>query len=322
MVLGFAMGLMLGLLWRHPLSLVAWGLAFVVLGAVGWRIRPLPVSGPRLTRTGAEPRQPTSVIDGPFQMTDLPGGTFWMGSLSADAMASDDERPRHRVRVAGFRICQVPVTRDQWRKVMKVEDWGYGGGTHPAIVSYWEDALVFCNRLSERQGYRRCYRLVGLKRRRRWVCDWRADGYRLPTEAEWEYACRAGTDTRWPFGDGEGDLEYYAWFAGNSGGDVHAVGEKRPNSWELFDMHGNTQEWCWDWYGPYEAVEQTDPRGPLHGEHRVMRGGSGSDPPVLLRSAARTDGVNDVQRRSVGFRCVRVPGRRYRAKTAELSVER
>ncbi len=168
----------------------------------------------------------------------------------------------------------------------------------------WDDAIAFCNRLSDREGYRRCYR----RRFKRWVCDWRADGYRLPTEAEWEYACRAGTTTRYAFGDDPERLGNYAWFAENASGQVQAVGQKWPNRWGLYDMHGNVWEWCWDRYSErYLPDEVVNPVGPASGSFRVVRGGSFDVSPELLRSARRDGDLPEVFAVSLGFRCVRVP---------------
>ncbi len=165
--------------------------------------------------------------------------------------------------------------------------------------------MRFCNRLSERLGLRPCYRKVLT----RWRWDRTANGYRLPTEAEWEYAVRAGATARWFFGDDERELGDYAWFEGNSGSRVHPVAEKEPNPWGLYDMLGNVWEWCWDYYGRYGFGQADNPAGPAIGLRRVGRGGSAWDAPRYLRSAlrARVDPENRYVDR--GFRCVRVPGR-------------
>ena len=196
----------------------------------------------------------------------------------------------------------TPVTAGLYNEVMQREPIPPAQERLPAVEVNWYDAIAFCNRLSVREGYRRCYR----RRFRRWVCDWRADGYRLPTEAEWEYACRAGTATRYAFGDDPERLGNYAWFAGNSSR-LQAVGQKSSNRWGLYDMHGNVWEWCWDWYSAYGSEVAMNPVGPASGSSRVVRGGSFFNSPVVLRSARR--GVDHPESRGEfgGFRCVRVP---------------
>ena len=138
----------------------------------------------------------------------------------------------------------------------------------------WLNAIQFCNKLSDKEGKKPFYEIDGGDVR---VPDWNGQGYRLPTEAEWEYACRANapTPTRYSFGDDAEDLGDYGWFSGNSDR-THPVGQKRPNGFGLFDMHGNVAEWCWDWYreGYYNQSPADDPTGPATASGRVFRGGS------------------------------------------------
>jgi formylglycine-generating enzyme required for sulfatase activity len=223
-----------------------------------------------------------------------------MGSPDDDDMAQDNEKPQHPVTVSGFRMAVTPVTAELYHEIMPGEAPAEGREQTPAVNVSWFDAVAFCNRLSKREGYRRCYyRLFG-----RWFCYWRADGYRLPTEAEWEYACRAGTKTRYSFGDDPDGLDRYAWFRGQS---TQEVAQKLPNPWGLYDMLGNVWEWCWDWYGDYTSEEEADPTGPKSGSYRVLRGGSFGLPPERLRSAYRVVVRPEDGDEFVGFRCVRVP---------------
>jgi len=313
LVLGVSLGLVGLLYWQHPLSLVLWLALLGGLGWAGWDVRPRQVGALRSAATPS-PQQARRVQDGPFVMVELAGGSFLMGSPDNDPMARDDEKPRHEVRVSSFRIGRTPVTQGQWRAVTGKER-GSEEDQLPVTDVSWEDALRFCNALSVRKRHRPCYRRVGIWPWRRWRCDWRADGYRLPTEAEWEYACRAGTDSPWSFGDDPELLGDYAWLSGNSDDRVHPVAEKRPNPWGLHDMHGNVWEWCWDRYGAYSSRPVSDPHGPVFNRWRVLRGGSFDGSPEVLRSAGRGVVLPEVRFRfrhwDLGFRCVRVPARQH-----------
>ncbi len=305
--IGVALGCGLGGLGFFQLEAPAWAAfwlaIFAALGWLGYTAAPVfdepapPAAAQRSRR----------VLDGALLMVDLPGGRFWMGSPPADDMAREDETPPHEVTVAPFRMAITPVTVELYRELMAQPATADSEreARLPASDVSWFDAIEFCNRLSARAGYRRCYsRLFG-----RWRCDWRADGYRLPTEAEWEYACRAGSTSRYCFGDEVADLDGYAWHAGNANGQAQPVATRRANAWGLYDLHGNVWEWCWDWYGSYSPRPVRNPRGPnkLQAGRRVLRGGSFASPPAFLRSAVR-DGGGPVNGDSVaGFRCVRVP---------------
>jgi formylglycine-generating enzyme required for sulfatase activity len=243
-------------------------------------------------------------------MVELPGVTFLMGSRDTDAEAYEDEKPRHEVTVSAFAISRCPITRELYRKLCETlrEAWQRDGDDNrlPANVVSWFDAVSFCNALSQQAELQPCYRIDGAHV----AWDTNADGYRLPTEAEWEYACRAGTTSRWFFGDDPTALDRYAWFASNAHNQVQPVGEKAPNPWGLYDMSGNVYEWCWDWYDTYRAEAVIDPIGPENGGSRVLRGGSALDfAPGRLR-AARRGRVEPADRVGViGFRCVRRPHR-------------
>ncbi|SDX38190.1 SUMF1/EgtB/PvdO family nonheme iron enzyme [Thiocapsa roseopersicina] len=235
--------------------------------------------------------------EGP-SMVWLPGGVFTMGQ---DHRSHDDEKPAHRVRVDAFSIGQYPVTFAEYdrfceaTKREKPKDHGWGRAERPVINVSWEDASAYCDWLSQETGER----------------------YRLATEAEWEYACRAGTETPWSSGDTEEQLGGYAWYVENSGRQTQPVGRKRPNAWHLYDMHGNVWEWCRDWFtGGYykqlvrelerradvtrsrsgtcdahsraaQELPSENPTGPKWGYYRVIRGGSCVDVADNCRSAYR-----------------------------------
>ena len=176
------------------------------------------------------------------------------------------------------------MTQEQCEKVMGKNLSDSKGENKPVENVSWNDAIDFCGKLSKQEGVE----------------------YRLPTEAEWEYACRAGTTTRYSFGDDKSQLGKYAWFGGNSGGETHPVGQKLPNIWGLYDMHGDVYEWCQDWYGRYERGRViSDPTGPTSGEYRVLRGGAFVVPPEVVRSAYRYNYPLVLRSSVIGFRLAR-----------------
>ncbi|HEV3025338.1 MAG TPA: SUMF1/EgtB/PvdO family nonheme iron enzyme, partial [Pirellulales bacterium] len=226
----------------------------------------------------------------------IPPGEFAMGSTQAEIDAlvqSTNEKtwqnffrsqgPRHRVHLTkAFYLASCEVTQRQYQEVMgenpsffsqqgklanAVKD--LDTGQHPVENVNWFKAVEFCNRLSEREQLPPYYARDG-----RTVTRLGGTGYRLPTDAEWEYACRAGTTTRWSFGDNETELAQHAWIDSNAGGRTHRVAELPANPFGLFDLYGNVWEWCWDWHDEYAAEAVSDPSGPSTGTRRVFRGGS------------------------------------------------
>ena len=238
-----------------------------------------------------------------IKMVLIPAGEFLMGSPDSDDDARDTEKPEHRVRIARpFHLGVHEVTQGQWAKVMGTTPWKgqrfvKEGDRYPATHVSWEDATEFCRKLTMKE--RAAGRLQA------------GESYRLPTEAEWEYACRAGSRTRYHFGDGEGSLGEYAWHDKNASkideNYAHAVGLMRGNAWGLFDMQGNVMEWCSDWYGKeyYGESPGTDPRGPSRGSFRVFRGGSWFIVASGCRSAFRSRLVPVNRRFDLGFRLAR-----------------
>jgi len=212
----------------------------------------------------------------------IPAGKFMMGSPPGEANRSGEE-PQHEVTISKpFYIGVTEVTQAQYEAVMGTNPSRFKGATNPVDTVSWNDATKFCKKLSKKTRY----------------------VVRLPTEAEWEYTCRAGTTTRFSFGDDESALGDYAWYECNSGSATHPVGQKKPNAWGLFDMHGNLWEWCADWYGDYPKGAATDPQGPASGADRVLRGGGWSHFPNYCRAAFRSFSSPGARLISGGFRVV------------------
>jgi formylglycine-generating enzyme required for sulfatase activity len=237
-----------------------------------------------------------------MKMVLIPPGEFTMGSSEGYS----NEKPPHKVRITNlFYLGMYPVTQDEYKRVMRVNPSAFSAnqirvstfnpqyrngeqgekkmrasmaraaagkitGSCPVETVAWVDCVEFCRRLSAMPAERAAGRV-----------------YRLPREAEWEYACRAGTTTRWYCGDDVADLTNCAWFNENSGDTSHPVGQKKPNAWGLYDMHGLVWQWCSDWFGGYHDSPATDPTGPERGDMRVCRGGACYSRAILLRSASR-----------------------------------
>jgi formylglycine-generating enzyme required for sulfatase activity len=229
------------------------------------------------------------------------GGTFIMGSPLSEAGRDTDE-VQHQVTVSSFYMAQYEVTQQEYEEVMGVNPSNVKGQRLPVESVTWFDAVEYCNRLSQREGLTPAYTINGSGDSRTVTWNRSADGYRLPTEAEWEYACRAGTTT--PYSSGSSP-DTAAWYSANSGRTSHPVGEKTANPWNLHDIHGNVWEWCWDWYGPYPSGSQTDPTGASSGSSRVRRGGGWSIAAQFVRSAFRRSNPPSFRYRTLGFRLVR-----------------
>jgi formylglycine-generating enzyme required for sulfatase activity len=211
--------------------------------------------------------------------------------------------------VSSFSIGKYEVTQKEWAAVMGSNPSNWKGDNLPVEKVTWDDAIEYCNRRSQREGLTPAYTRNGDN------VTWNkgANGYRLPTEAEWEYACRAGTTG--PFNTGnnittsQANYDGTYPYNGNMKGQYRArtwnVGSGVANSWGLYDMHGNVWEWCWDWYGAYSGAAQTDPPGAASGSSRVLRGGGGGSGAQDLRSASRNYDTPSSRNNGIGFRLVR-----------------
>src|SRR5262245_19043987 len=203
-----------------------------------------------------------------LELARLPAGEFLMGTGDNSLLFDDDERPMHRITITKpFLIGKYEVTQVQWEALMDSNPSRHTGDFLPVHDISWNDAQEFCKRLAERSG-----RPV-----------------RLPTEAQWEYACRAGTTTLFSFGDNQEQLGEYGWYQDNADQGPALVGTKKPNPWGLYDMHGNVFEWCSDWFDNtyYGWGTDKDPSGPQAGAKRVLRGGCWYLPAWSARSAFR-----------------------------------
>ncbi len=240
-------------------------------------------------------------------MVFVEGGIFEMGDTFGDGR--DNERPVHQVTLDDFWIGRYAVTFEEYDAFCaatgrgKPEDRGWGRVKRPVIYVSWDDAVAYCNWRSEREGLEKVYQIEG----ENVEANWQAKGYRLPTEAEWEFAARGGLKSKGFKYSGGNELDPVGWYEQNSEGRTHPVGQKLPNELGLYDMTGNVWEWCWDWYGDYSPKPQTNPKGPDTGKYRVLRGGSWSNNDVSCRVTYRNDYDFDSSFRNYyfGFRLTR-----------------
>ena len=225
-------------------------------------------------------------------MIGVKKGTFMMGS-PANEVGRESDETQHKVTLTkGFWLGECEVTQEQYEAVMGTNPSHFKGGNLPVEQVSYEDALAFCRRLTEKE--RAAGRLSNQYE------------YTLPTEAQWEYACRAGTTTALNNGT-DNNFDEVAWYGsngsgGNAGGVTHPVRDKKPNAWGFYDMHGNVWEWCLDWYGAYPTTAETDPTGASTGSGRVIRGGSWWNVPSCCRSADRLNIAPGDRNSNVGFR--------------------
>jgi formylglycine-generating enzyme required for sulfatase activity len=257
----------------------------------------------------------TEEING-ITMVSIPGGTFEMGHLyNPDSTVPEtvnkfypDEQPVHEVTLTGFQISATEITQGQYKAITGENPSTFTGDDNLPLTNVGaSNALVFCNQLSEKAGFDPCYDPKTGK------CDFSKNGFRLPTEAEWEYACRAGSSTHFNTGNTEEDLDLAGWYIGNSGGKTHPVAQKAPNAWGLYDMHGNVFEFCYDGYDEslvesvYPPAGVTNPMGYDNFNMRIMRGGGWFSEPSACRSFTRSKFWTGGANYYIGFRVVRRP---------------
>lgn len=230
-----------------------------------------------------------------IKMVYLPGGEFIMGESSS----------AHKVRLSSFYMDKYEVTQGMFKKLGLTDPSHFKGENRPVEMTTYTGAAIYCNERSLEEGLTPCYD------EKTWECDFNADGYRLPTEAEWEYAARAGTTGKYYFGTDKNSLKVHAVYNKNSSGKTADAGTKKPNPWGLYDMYGNVAEWCHDYYAPdyYKTSVYDNPKGPSKGETKVLRGGSWKDPEENIGSYIRATGMlingGCALFDTSGFRCVR-----------------
>ena len=222
-----------------------------------------------------------------FKMIAVEGGTFLMGSPESDTEAYDDEKPQHEVTLSNYYIGETEVTQELWETVMRSNPSESIGPKQPVEKVSWDDCQTFIGKLNEKTG----------------------KTFRLPTEAEWEYAARGGKKSKGYTYSGSNSIGNVAWYEDNSGNQTHDVGTKQANELGIYDMTGNVREWCQDWYGEtyYEKSSTTDPQGPASGTSRVLRGGSWFLSARYCRVAIRNYNSLDVRDLNYGLRLVLAP---------------
>ena len=242
-------------------------------------------------------------------LVEIPSGEFMMGALPNDSSAGSSEKPRHKVRISrDFLIGKYAVTQALYESIMGENPSDFQGSMRPVENVSWCDAVLFCNKLSEKEGLESVYTLPEpFENDNDWSTKVKinllANGYRLPTEAEWEYACRGGEEH---LHSGSDNLDEVGWSNENSNGETHPVGQKKANGFGLYDMSGNVWEWVWDKYGKYSSSSKTDPVGAVESSYRVSRGGSWLLSARCARVSLRNNSAPSYRNLHFGFRVFRV----------------
>ncbi len=234
-------------------------------------------------------------------MVFVEGRSFTMGDTTGGGPYS--EKPTHQVTLSSFYVSKYQVTQKQWHEVMDNNPSYFKGDNLPVETVSWHDCVEFCNKLSQIEGLTPCYSGCG----ENIACDWSANGFRLPTEAEWEFAAKGGNKSKGYTYAGSNDLGSVAWFADNSSSTTHQVGQKQANELGLYDMSGNVWEWCWDWYSLNCDRKRTvsDPKGADAGLCRLLRGGSWYTVALSCRVSYCDSGSPDYGGTIFGFRLFR-----------------
>ena len=254
-----------------------------------------PLGGKETSEISGDSDKGKKTYKVPSDFVLVEGGTFQMGGN-----AYGDEKPIHSVVLSDYYIGKYLVTQKLWVDVMGKNPSSFKGYDLPIENVSWFDCISFCNALSRRDGWEECYRINGTSV----TLLSGKHGYRLPTEAEWEFAARGGKKSIGFEYAGSNTLDEVAWYDGNSGSKTHPVGQKKANELGLFDMSGNVWEWCWDWKDSYPSSSQTNPLGPASGAYRVYRGGSWSYCANHCRVAFRCSSSPSFSNGLLGFRLV------------------
>jgi len=237
----------------------------------------------------------------PIEMVNVIGGSFQMGDNFGDGFIN--ERPVHQVTLSNFTISKYEITQKAWVQILGNNPAKFWGDDNPVESISWSDAINYCNARSSLEGLTQCYKTVnGIL-----TCDFNANGYRLPTEAEWEYTARGGSLSNNTKYSGSSDLKEVGWFYTYSENITHTVGTKKSNELGIFDMSGNVWELCWDYFDPnyYSQSSIQNPTGPAQGQSRVARGGSWTDDSIFNRVFYRNYYNPNARGTNVGFRVVR-----------------